>query len=597
MKYSIVCSMLFFVVLASCHREEIIEKTKDEPENLNLTKSMEDIPYYWHNEEKIFLTPIDDKFYILYEDSNEASLKSTGINTGLQVLSSQELVLSSKIIPYNKSNDSKGQITKHYFWSIVSSNAASLEAIQSNIIYAGKYFTNSDGEEVGLSHLFYVKLKKEADLQKLEKLAEAHNVEILGNNEYMPLWYTLACSKESSGNSLEMANLFYESNLFTSCQPDLLCDDDLLIVNDPYYSEQWHLNNTSYPEIDINFEAARTISTGNSDIIVAVLDEGVQLDHPDLNILNISYDTETGQASKLYGDHGTRCAGLISAKTNNRTGVASIASSCRIMSISNSLISTPDSRQKRADGINFAVHNGASVISNSWSSSVPYQIIDDAISNALTTGRNGKGCVVVFATGNDYANTVSYPANSNPYIIAVGAVSKTGNRAYFSNYGTALDVVAPGENIGYTTDLDSKYISNISGTSFSCPLVAGIAALILSVNPNLTQREVANIIERTARKIGGYDYESIPTYKNGTWNKEMGYGLVDAHAAVIDALGGDTTYFNNQRVISDTKIYGNYISSENVTVSSNAELIFDAKYNVQINNNFTVNGTCLFEIQ
>lgn len=76
----------------------------------------------------------------------------------------------------------------------------------------------------------------------------------------------------------------------------------------------------------------------------------------------------------------------------------------------------------------------------------------------------------------------------------------------------------------------------------------------------------------------------------------MGYGLVDAYAAVTAAMGGDTTYFNNRQVISDTEIYGNYISSESVTVSGNADLIFDAKYNIQINKNFTVNGTCLFEI-
>lgn len=595
MKYSIICSLFTILVLTGCHREEI-EIVKDNSENSNLTKSADE-SYYWHNGEKVFLTPMDDKFYILYDSSNEAVLRSEGLNNGLNT-PSQELILSSKIVPYNHPGKSNVQIAnRHYRWNVILSDATSIETIIPDIVYVGRYFTNSDGKEVGLSHLFYVKLKKESDLQKLEKLAESHNVEIIGNNEYMPLWFTLACSKESSGNSLEMANLFYESNLFASCQPDLLCDDELSIVNDPYYDNQWHLHNTSYPGIDINFEAARSITTGNPDIIVAVMDQGVQLDHPDLNIFNISYDSEKGQSpSNVYGNHGTRCAGLISAKTNNGIGVASIAPSCKVMSVSNSLAASPDSRQKRADGINFAVNNGASVISNSWGSSVHYQIIEDAISNALTTGRNGKGCVVVFSSGNDCSNSVGYPANSNPYIIAVGAVSRTGNRASFSNYGAALDVVAPGENIGYTTDLNNKYISNISGTSFSCPLVAGTAALILSVNPNLTQREVANIIERTARKIGGYNYQLTSSYKNGTWNNEMGYGLVDAYAAVTAAMGGDTTYFNNRQVISDTEIYGNYISSESVTVSGNADLIFDAKYNIQINRDFTVNGTCLFEI-
>ncbi|MCS2764992.1 S8 family serine peptidase [Bacteroides thetaiotaomicron] len=125
--------------------------------------------------------------------------------------------------------------------------------------------------------------------------------------------------------------------------------------------------------------------------------------------------------------------------------------------------------KREPDGINFAWRNGASVISNSWSSSVAYSIINDAISNALTSGRSGKGCVVVFATGNDYSSTVGYPANCNPDILAVGSNNRNGSRSSFSNYGTALDIVAPGENVCTTTG--SNYSTSISGTSFSCPTV------------------------------------------------------------------------------------------------------------------------------
>lgn len=595
MKYSIICSLFTILVLTGCHREEI-EIVKDNSENSNLTKSADE-SYYWHNGEKVFLTPMDDKFYILYDSSNEAVLRSEGLNNGLNT-PSQELILSSKIVPYNHPGKSNVQIAnRHYRWNVILGDATSIETIIPDIVYVGRYFTNSDGKEVGLSHLFYVKLKKESDLQKLEKLAESHNVEIIGNNEYMPLWFTLACSKESSGNSLEMANLFYESNLFASCQPDLLCNDELSIVNDPYYDNQWHLHNTLYHGIDINFEAARSITTGDPDIIVAVMDQGVQLDHPDLNIFNISYDSETGQSpSNVYGNHGTRCAGLISAKTNNGIGVASIAPSCKVMSVSNSLAASPDSRQKRADGINFARLNGASVISNSWGSSVPYQIIDDAISYALTLGRNGLGCVVVFSSGNDWSNSVGYPANSHSDIITVGAVEKNGSRANFSNYGVDLDIVAPGSDIGYTTTTGSAYVSGISGTSFSCPLVAGVAALILSVNSSLTQKEVADIIETTAKKCGQYSYAISAGRTNGGWNNEMGYGLVDAYAAVLKAMDNETTYFNDKYVNADAIIYGNDIFSENVTVSNNASLIFKIKNEANINGDFIINKGSSFEI-
>jgi hypothetical protein len=108
------------------------------------------------------------------------------------------------------------------------------------------------------------------------------------------------------------------------------------------------------------------------------------------------------------------------------------------MSISNSLAGNPNARMYRACGFNFAYQNGAAVISNSWSSSVQYDVIDDAINNALTYGRNGLGCVIVFSSGNDNAPAVNYPVNSNPAIIAVGANTSIGSRASFSNYGNEL---------------------------------------------------------------------------------------------------------------------------------------------------------------
>ena len=116
-----------------------------------------------------------------------------------------------------------------------------------------------------------------------------------------------------------------------------------------------------------------------------------------------------------------------------------------------------------------------------------------------------------------------------------------GHRASFSNYGSELDVVAPGVNIP-TTDLlgnsgyaPTDYNLAFEGTSAACPHVSAIASLILSINPNLTNSQVSDIIESTARKIGGYSYNTNINRPNGTWNNEMGYGLVNAEAAVIAA--------------------------------------------------------------
>jgi hypothetical protein len=403
------------------------------------------------------------------------------------------------------------------------------------------------------------------DINVLESFASENNVEILGNNKFMPLWYTLACTKSSAGNALKMANLFYESGKFSAAEPDLMVDDLPQCVDDEYFSDQWNLDNTGQnggtSGIDIQFCDARGITSGCNDIIVAIVDHGIELDHPDLpNMFSLSYDTESGtQPSQVLGSHGTACAGIIGASADNGDGIAGIASNCRLMSVSNSMVGTPNSRQRRGDGINWAWHNGADVISNSWGSTLQYEIIDDAIDSALTQGRNGLGCVVLFAAGNDNVNAVEYPANSNSDIIAVGAMSPCGQRKspsscdgenWGSNYGSTLDVVAPGifipttdiqDTAGYNDDsgTDGNYYLTFNGTSAATPHVAGVAALILSINPDLTQDEVRDIIESTCTKVGSYSYTTTSGRNNGTWNNQTGYGLLNAYAAVLKASGGN----------------------------------------------------------
>ena len=224
-------------------------------------------------------------------------------------------------------------------------------------------------------------------------------------------------------------------------------------------------------------------------------------------------------------------------------------------------------RKKR--GIEFAVKNGADVISCSWGAD-PSALIDEAIEYALSYGRNGLGCVVVFASGNNNIEGVRYPANSREEIIAVGASSPCGERKsksscdgdtmWGSNYGKELDIVAPGvlipttNLIGQNEASSVDYISDFWGTSAACPHVAAIAGLILSVNPNLTCKQVADIIESTARKIGDYHYDIKEGRPNGKWHKEMGYGLVDAYAAVL-AAKITTAQINGPEILSTQSTY------------------------------------------
>lgn len=166
-----------------------------------------------------------------------------------------------------------------------------------------------------------------------------------------------------------------------------------------------------------------------------------------------------------------------------------------------------------------------------------YELVSYEIKEAITLygswGRNNKGTIIVFSSGNDNSS-VLFPANCAEEILVVGATDRNGQRASFSNYGPELDVMAPGiaiRTLGFTETSTFGY-TDFTGTSASCPQVAAIAALILSVNPNLTNIEVNDIIEKTAKKVGNYNYTTQTNRNNGTWNQYMGYGLVDATAAL-----------------------------------------------------------------
>ncbi len=394
-------------------------------------------------------------------------------------------------------------------------------------------FITPIGKGVGMSDYFYVKLKDINDYEKLVSIAGRHKSIIIEQNKFMPLWFTLRCTEETKENTLDVANSIFESGLFSSAVPDFL-HDDLFCANDDDFNQLWGLNNSQNPNVDINICDAWNITEGNG-VNVAVLDQGIELTHNDLqnNISQNSYDSESNSSpSQIFGNHGTHVAGTIAAIKNNNLQVVGVAPQSTLISVSNSLAGTPNSRIRRADGINWAWQNGADIISNSWGSAVQYDVIDDAIDNALTNGRNGLGTIVVFSTGNDFG-AVAYPANSNPNILSVGSITSTGVRSNFSNFGNQLDVVAPGS--GILSTVNNNGTATFNGTSMATPHVSGVAALILSVNPNLTFQQVNSIIENTAQKIGNYNYSNTAGRPNGTWNNEMGYGLVDAFAAVQQA--------------------------------------------------------------
>ncbi len=183
----------------------------------------------------------------------------------------------------------------------------------------------------------------------------------------------------------------------------------------------------------------------------------------------------------------------------------------------------------------------------------------------MTQGRETKGCVVVFASGN--WGVIDYPASFHQNILCVGAIDKNGTRSIFnerqsSGCGNLLDVVAPGSDILSTLPYNSTGYNG--GTSMAAPHVAGIAALILSVRPDLTQAQVRHAIESSCTKLSGYSYSNNSNHPNGTWNNEVGHGLVNA----FEAINQFFPKISGPNAISTTTCQSSYSITVNLPLSS-----------------------------
>ena len=515
----------------------------EDPENIvPVTRSSDNNTesyYYWFEGTKIPLTVNRQKFYVIMESTGfdrfrNCTSKSTGNLSNIKTYENYTSIGLSDAIRSNIGT----QLTS-FTLDVTTKESVDFE----DVIYISPFYKTTDGSDIGITNILSVRLKREQDLISLEKIAQDFNIEILGQNKHDHSIYLLSCTKDSKGNSLEIANYLVESGEFQYATPEFIIKPETLsIPNDTYFNNQWNLNNLSNSTIDINY--TETIDSFTfphiSEIIVAIIDTGIATNHEDLTLYDISFDAHTGDSISVeYSGHGTKVAGIIGATTNNNKGIAGIASGVKIMSISfctyedaQKLGKSPSTTTQLANAIRFAANKGARIINNSWGSdtSSPMSEINDAITYA-----HEKGCIVVFASGND-GGDVSQPAKSAPSAtLVVGRIGSDGLRYTSSNYGNSLDVVAPGTDI-LTTNSTGSY-SYVDGTSFAAPHVSGIAALIWGRNPNLQAWRVRDIIEQCTKKIGMNSYESQDTRLNGSWNQFYGYGLVDAYSAVASVTG------------------------------------------------------------
>lgn len=326
----------------------------------------------------------------------------------------------------------------------------------------------------------------------------------------------------------EYAKELDESGIFEVVELNSYGEICTVTTNDPFLSNQWHLDRT-------NVRKAWDLGMGNPNIKVAILDTGIDVNHPDIGMGNDTYkniDETLGWdfiTNSLYSSpinaHGTAVAGIIGAKANNNSLIAGIAGGFHQQGVT--LISyrvandTSVSSSVVDDAILAATDNGVRIINMSLS------CIDNSANRSAIDYAFAHGVTLIAASGNQALASPSFPASYSK-VFAVGATTMFDERPAYSNYGTGLDLVAPGEWI-YTTGLDDD-LEIFNKTSSAAPQVAGAAALMLSINPNLTPNGIYTILRNTAEKLSSYTFDS------NRWNNEVGYGLLDVDAAVKQAL-------------------------------------------------------------
>jgi subtilisin family serine protease/uncharacterized protein YdeI (BOF family) len=392
-------------------------------------------------------------------------------------------------------------------------------------------------------------------------------------------WYML--ETDGSADPLAMAEQFSKDSSIQEATVDWIAFP-AAIPSDPLYDDHWGHNNTaqmiSYdwsvhdhvgPTVgtvgfDANAQAAwdEAQGYGNSSVVIAIIDSGVEVGHPDLTqVTGYDFgdnDTNPDDNSSQPG-HGTACAGVAASKANNGLGATGVAPNCAIMPLKVADSAGSMSFSSIQNALYYAADNGADIISMSLGAAIS----SDSATDAAILYAYNAGCTILAATGNENMSTISYPA-INQYVIAVGAASPCGERKrasssstetnpgvstdpngytcdgerwWGSNYGSttqdagsAVDVIAP--TILPTTDLlgsagydSSDYSMWFNGTSCATPYAAGVAALVKSAFPAYTPAQIRDKITSTA--------QDVTSVESGSgWDRYAGYGLVDAAAAV-----------------------------------------------------------------
>ena len=531
--------------------------------------------FYYSGGKKHYLKTDSSSLMIQFKDYEECSAMVSSVKKGLN--------LSDEEIDYLENEGKyimiKGSKVKNYSIDQICAMSGITRDIVDFISYGR---VNKDGDKFVITNTVRCLLKAGVKISEIQSYVDKYNSYIFEQDE----WGVLSIKCESEESTCNLANSLYESRFVKFSVPNMYLP--IKPTSDPYYPYQFHLHNVSQPmlthynpivyDLDIDAPEAWLITKGSSGIKVAVIGDGVE-DHEDLNDVNgnsrvldgFTYNCLFNCKGRPKQDdfgHEQACAGIIAA-SHNDLGVKGIAPNIKIVPIViykkkvNGNYGAPASAIAR--GINKSWDNlGSDVINISYSIE-SHDDVTEAINNAINYGRGGKGCVVVCAAGNE-RSSVAYPANLGN-TLAVGSEYPLGGIWHYSNTGPELDIVAPSgygitstwsiDRMGDKGDVPGNY-GQFGGTSAAAPQVSGVAALILSINPNLTEEEVRCRITTTAKDLGSPGRDNT-----------FGYGRLNANAAVSfqnlnlsdeTIPGGINRFESNEIHTSDVTIAGGTIT-------------------------------------
>jgi thermitase len=441
------------------------------------------------------------------------------------------------------------------------------------------------------------KSDKKFNHEKLDHINKKNKVQsiILSGNKKKKDTYIL--NFDSNQDIDHLIKQYNNSNLFEYVEPDFIgvgggkkaaLQDT---PNDTYFSRQFGLYNDgtfsqspATNDADIDMELGWDIEQGDESIIVAILDTGIKLEHPEFNgrlwinsneTINGIDDDNNGYIDDINGwdfanndnnptddyGHGTNVTGIIGANSNNNLGYSGVDHNCKLMI--GKILDQNNSGYYSwwTDAIYYAVDNGAKIINMSVGGSGYSSSMKDAIDYAYNNGVTVVACMM-----NENNNTTFYPAGYQN-TIAVGSTNPNDERStpFFwsptsgSNYGNHIDVVAPGNYIyGLDYQSNTNYNSYWGGTSQATPLVAGISSLLLAQDPNRTPDDIRSILRNTAEDQVGNASEDIVGYDN-----YYGYGRVNAYQALLQSSLSTDEFANTINL----SIFPNPISNF-VTISS-----------------------------